>query len=137
MRMNTVLLHKGKRGLDARTNLTYQFEDWFYEEHKIKSKTSHNCGNYYKLMNCRVNITYFVKSHGILSTVLKKTKRQWKREHGKIVFFTFQRISLYCTNLYSWYNLLLYVCKVFKLLKRIKLVFSCQSCKPFLKVHFK
>ena len=36
--MNTVLLHKEKRCLDATTNLSYRFEDWFYEERKIKRK---------------------------------------------------------------------------------------------------
>ena len=34
--MNTVLLHK--RCLDARTNLSYQFEDLFYEECRIKKQ---------------------------------------------------------------------------------------------------
>ena len=34
--MNTVLLDK--RCLDARTNLSYQFEDLFYEECRIKKQ---------------------------------------------------------------------------------------------------
>ena len=38
---NMSLVHKEKRYLEARTNLSNQFKDWFYEERKIKSKTNH------------------------------------------------------------------------------------------------
>ena len=55
-----LLVHKEKRCLDSRANLFYQFEDWFYEERNIKSKTNHK-QNLYKLMKYRVNTTYFVK----------------------------------------------------------------------------
>ena len=30
-----------------------------------KKKPSHNCGNIYKLMNCRVNRTHLFKNQGI------------------------------------------------------------------------
>ena len=36
--LNTILLHKEKKCLDARTKLSYRFEDWFYEDCKIESK---------------------------------------------------------------------------------------------------
>ena len=49
-----------------RQNLSCRFEDWLYEECKIKRQTSYNYRNLYKLMsvapklmNCRVNTTYF------------------------------------------------------------------------------
>ena len=40
----------------------YPIRRWVYEECKIKSKTSHNCGNLYKLMNRRVNTKHFLKT---------------------------------------------------------------------------
>ena len=49
-----------------RQNLSCRFEDWLYEECKIKRQTNYNYRNLYKLMsaapklmNCRVNTTYF------------------------------------------------------------------------------
>ena len=49
-----------------RQNLKCRFEDWLYEECRIKRQTSYNYRNIYKLMsvapklmNCRVNITFF------------------------------------------------------------------------------
>ena len=38
VRMNIILLYKEKRCLDARTNLSDRFEDWFYIECKIESQ---------------------------------------------------------------------------------------------------
>lgn len=38
--VHAILLHKKERCLDARKNLSDRFKDWFYEEYKIKSKTS-------------------------------------------------------------------------------------------------
>ena len=54
-----IWLYKGKRCLDVdvRTNLFYWFEDWFCRENK---------SSLYKMVNCRVNIAYFVKNHEIL-----------------------------------------------------------------------
>ena len=49
-----------------RQNLSCRFEDWLYEECKIKRQTNYNYRNLYKLMsvapklmNCRVNTTCF------------------------------------------------------------------------------
>ena len=74
VRMNTVLLRKEKKCLDARTNLSYRFEDLFYEKCRIKKQKSHNCRNLYKLMNCRVNIKHFFKNLDIFKNILKKNK---------------------------------------------------------------
>ena len=56
-----------------RENLACRFEDWLYKECRIKRQTSHNYRNLYKLMsdapklmNCRVNATYFFKNHEVL-----------------------------------------------------------------------
>ena len=56
-----------------RQNLSCRFEDWLYEECRIKRQTSYNYKNLYKLMsvapklmNCRVNVTYLFKNHEIL-----------------------------------------------------------------------
>ena len=62
--LNTALLHKEKRCLDART---YPI-DWkigLVKSTNKKEKNPHICRNIYKLMNCRINITYFVKYHEI------------------------------------------------------------------------
>ena len=48
-----------------RENLSYRFEDWLYCMCKIKRQASYNYRNLFKLMNCRVNTTYFVKNHEI------------------------------------------------------------------------
>ena len=49
-----------------RQNLTTKFEDWLYEQCKIKRPTYYNYRNLHrlvsaapKLMNCRVNVTFF------------------------------------------------------------------------------
>ena len=56
-----------------RQNLSCRFEDWLYEQCRIKRQTSYNYRNLFKLMsvapklmNCRVNVTYFFKNHEIL-----------------------------------------------------------------------
>ena len=72
--MNTILSHNEKRSLDARTNLSYQFKDWFYKKCKIRSQISHNCRKLYKLINCMVNAkTSFRKSRHFLN-ISKKIK---------------------------------------------------------------
>ena len=97
-----------------RENLACRFEDWLYKECRIKRQTSHNYRNLYKLMsdapklmNCRVNATYFFKNHEVLFKYLMKWKPQYPGNmcflvHLKIVFLTFLE------------NLLLYTNKVFK-----------------------
>ena len=70
-------------------NLSCRFEDWLYNECKIKIQTSYNYRNLHKLMsiaaklmNCRVNTTYFVKHHEILLNYFEKNEEQipWKHE---------------------------------------------------------
>ena len=54
-------------------NLPYKFEDWLYRLCKIKRQSSYNYRNLFKLksatpklINCKINATYFVKNHEIL-----------------------------------------------------------------------
>ena len=69
-----------------RQNLSCPFEDWLYEECRIKRQTSYNYRNLYKLMsvapklmNCRVNVTYFFKNHEILCKYFdEETQTPWK-----------------------------------------------------------
>ena len=60
-----------------RQNLKCRFEDWLYEECRIKRQTSYNYRNIYKLMsvapklmNCRVNITFFFKTMKFFLNIL-------------------------------------------------------------------
>ena len=62
-------------------NLPGRFEDWLYKECKIKKQTICNYRNLYKLiapklMNCRVNMTYFVKNHEILLNYFDENEEQ-------------------------------------------------------------
>ena len=41
-------MHK-KRRLDARTNLSYRFEDWLYKECKIEKQINYNYRDLHKL----------------------------------------------------------------------------------------
>ena len=68
-------------------NLPGCFEDWIYRECVIKKQTTYNYKNLYKLMrpapkllNCRVNITFFVKNHEILFNDSEENEEQipWK-----------------------------------------------------------
>ena len=70
-------------------NMSRRFEDWLYKECKVKKKTSYNYRNLHKLMwvapklvNCRVNITYFLKNHEILFNYFEENEGQipWKDE---------------------------------------------------------
>ena len=69
-----------------RENFSCRFEDWLYNECKIKRQTSYNNINLYKLMsvapklmNCRVNTTYFFKNHEILFKYFDgETQTSWK-----------------------------------------------------------
>ena len=69
-----------------RQNLSCRFEIWLYEECRIKRQTSYNYRNLYKLMsvapklmNCRVNVTYFFKNHEILFRYFdEETQTPWK-----------------------------------------------------------
>ena len=64
-------------------NLPGRFEDWMYRECGIKKQTIYNYKNLYKLMrlapkllNCRVNMTYFVKNHEILFSYFEENEEQ-------------------------------------------------------------
>ena len=68
-------------------NLPRRFEDWMYRECGITKQTIYNYRNLYKLMriatkslNCRVNMTYFVKNHKILFNNFEENEEQipWK-----------------------------------------------------------
>ena len=70
-------------------NLSCQFEDWIYRECVIKKQTIYSYRKLYKLMNvapkllnCRVNMTYFVKNHDILFNYFEENEEQipWKHE---------------------------------------------------------
>ena len=70
-----------------RENLPDRFEDWIYRQCRMKKQTSYNYKNLYKLMkiarklmNCRVNMTYFVLNHGILFNYFSEgnEKERWK-----------------------------------------------------------
>ena len=70
---------KNVRGKD----LPGQFEDWMYIECGMKKQMIYNYKNFYKLMrsarklmNCRVNMTYFVKNHGTLMNYFEESKEQ-------------------------------------------------------------
>ena len=74
-----VFRRKNMRG----KNLSSRFDDWMFRECKIKKQSIYNYKNLYKLMriapkllNGRVNMTYFVKKPDILLIVLMKTKNR-------------------------------------------------------------
>ena len=59
--------------LYRKENLPYRFEDWLYRLCKVKRQASCNYRNLFKLMsaapkliNRKINATYFVKNHEIL-----------------------------------------------------------------------
>ena len=71
----------------GKKNLPGQFEDWLYKECKIKKQTVFSCRNLCKLMSialklmtCRGNMTYFVKSHEIVFNYFEENEEQipWK-----------------------------------------------------------
>ena len=64
-------------------NLPGRFEDSMYRECGIKKQPIYNYKNLYKLMrlalkllNCRVNMTFFAKSHEILFNHFEETEKQ-------------------------------------------------------------
>ena len=64
-------------------NLSGRFEDWRYRECGIKKQTIYNYKNLYKLMrlaqkllNCTVNMTFFVKNHEILFSYFEENEEQ-------------------------------------------------------------
>ena len=69
-----------------RQNLSCLFNDWLYKKYGIKRQTFYNYRNLYtlmslvaKLLNCRVNVTYFFKNHEILfKSFVDETQTPWK-----------------------------------------------------------
>ena len=68
-------------------NLSCQFEDWLYEQCRIKRQSSYNYRNLFKLMsaalkliNCRVNVIYFFTNHEILFNYFVDAQTPWKHE---------------------------------------------------------
>ena len=70
-----------------RENLSCRFEDWLYCLGKIRRQASYNNRNLFKLMsvapkliNCRVNTTYFAKNYEILLKYFNESEIQtpWK-----------------------------------------------------------
>ena len=69
-----------------RQNFSCRFEKWLYEQYRIKRQTNYNYRNLYKLMsvasklmNYRVNVTYFFKTHEILCKYFDEdTQTPWK-----------------------------------------------------------
>ena len=68
-------------------NLPGRFENQMYRECGIKKQTIYNYKNLYKLMrltlkllNCKVNMTFFVKNHDILFNYFEEKEEQipWK-----------------------------------------------------------
>ena len=66
-------------------NLPGRFEDWMERECGIKKQTIYNYKNLYKLMkialklmNCRVNMAYFVQYHEILMNYFEEHGEPWK-----------------------------------------------------------
>ena len=69
--------------LYRKNNLPYRFEDWLYRSCKVKRQASYNYRNLFKpmnvapkLVNCKINATYFVKNHEILLNYFKEPETQ-------------------------------------------------------------
>ena len=70
-------------------NLPVRFEDWMYRECGMKKETIYNYKNLYKLMrlapkllNCRVNMTFFVKNREILFSHFEENEEQIPCKHN-------------------------------------------------------
>ena len=86
--------------LIKKKSLAERFDDWIYKEFGIRKQRIYDYINLYelmsvspKLLNCRVNMTYFVKNHEILMTYFKSEEQiLWKPGlyvHVTIVILTF------------------------------------------------
>ena len=70
-------------------NLSYRFEDWLFHLSKIKRQASYNYRNLFKLMsaapkliNCKINATYFVNNHEILLNCFNELETQTPWKHA-------------------------------------------------------
>ena len=73
-----------RRKKNREENLPDRFEDWMERECGIKQRTIYNYKNLYKLgkiapklMNCRVNMAYFVQHHKILINYFEENDELW------------------------------------------------------------
>ena len=73
--------------LYGKENLSYRFEDWLYRLCKIKTRASYNYRNLFKLIsaapkliNCKINATYFVKNREILLNYFNELQIQTPSE---------------------------------------------------------
>ena len=69
-------------------NLPGRFEDWMYKECGMEKQTTYNYKNLVnlmeiapKLMNCRVNMTYFVINHDILFNYFSEENEEQPQKH--------------------------------------------------------
>ena len=74
--------------LIKKKNLSQRFDDWMYRGCRIKKQRIYNYKNVYelmsvapKLLNCQVNMTYFVKNYEILTTYFENEEQiPWKHQ---------------------------------------------------------
>ena len=99
-------------------NLPNRFEDWILRECGIKKQAICNSKNLYRLMiialklfNCRVNMTYFLKSHDILLNYFKKSNRH----HGSIVLTALNLELILYRTYYDIYHLNKYFIRLIKI----------------------
>ena len=97
-----------------RENLSCRFEDWLYCLGKIKRQASYNYRNLFKLMsvapkliNCRLNTTYFAKNYEILLNILMNQKHRHPGNmcflaHVKILFLTLENQLLHKASVEAW-----------------------------------
>ena len=72
-------------------NLSYKFEDWLYCLYTIKKTDSYNYKFFFKLMsaapkliNCKINATYFVKNHKIFLNYFNDSETQTPSKHAGV-----------------------------------------------------
>ena len=91
-------------------NLLGRFEDWIYKECRKTNNLYYK--NFYKLMklalkllNCRLNMTFFIKNHKILFSYFEENEEQIPWKHS--IYCDCETCSSYFTLLYI---LLIYYC---------------------------
>ena len=82
-----IIFRRDKNTLGKR--LPGKFENWIYKECSMKKQTIYNYKNLYKfmrlapqLLNCRVNMTFFVKNHDILFSYFEESQEQTPCRHN-------------------------------------------------------
>ena len=89
-----------RREKNSGENLPGRFEDWMERECDMKKQTIYNYKNLYKLMriapklmNCRVNMTYFVQPHEIFMNYFGEHDEPWKHNVSCNLYFTEQTMT--------------------------------------------